>query len=63
MQKSVWGPATWKLLHTMVLKINNDEEVTFFILQRLISHHFPVAGSKVVPVPASSTPAPSSVPA
>ena len=46
-----------------ILKINNDEEVTFFILQRLISHHFPVAGSKVVPVPASSTPAPSSVPA
>lgn len=24
-----------------ILKINNDEEVTFFILQRLISHHFP----------------------
>ncbi len=23
-----------------ILKINNDEEVTFFILQRLISHHF-----------------------
>jgi chromatin remodeling complex protein RSC6 len=45
-----------------ILKINNDEEVTFFILQRLISHHFPVAGSKVVPT-ASSTPAPSSVPA
>lgn len=42
-----------------ILKINNDEEVTFFILQRLISHHFPVAGSKVVP--ASSVPA--SVPA
>jgi len=44
-----------------ILKINNDEEVTFFILQRLISHHFPVAGSKVVPtsssVPASSVPA------
>jgi chromatin remodeling complex protein RSC6 len=32
-----------------ILKINNDEEVTFFILQRLISHHFPTAGSKVVP--------------
>jgi chromatin remodeling complex protein RSC6 len=31
-----------------ILKINNDEEVTFFILQRLISHHFPSAGSKVV---------------
>ena len=43
-----------------ILKINNDEEVTFFILQRLISHHFPVAGSKVAPassVPASSVPA------
>jgi len=24
-----------------ILKTNNDEEVTFFILQRLISHHFP----------------------
>ena len=34
-----------------ILKINNDEEVTFFILQRLISHHFPVAGSKVAPSP------------
>jgi chromatin remodeling complex protein RSC6 len=31
-----------------ILKINNDEEVTFFILQRLISHHFPTAGSKTV---------------
>jgi hypothetical protein len=28
MQKSVWGPATWKLLHTMVLKINNDASVS-----------------------------------
>ena len=28
MQKSVWGPATWKLLHTMVLKINNDVSVS-----------------------------------
>lgn len=39
-----------------ILKINNDEEVTFFILQRLISHHFPTAGSKVVPpaVPATA---------
>ena len=52
-----------KRIEGIVSKINNDEEVTFFILQRLISHHFPVAGSKVVPVPASSTPAPSSVPA
>jgi hypothetical protein len=24
MQKSVWGPATWKLLHTLVLKINDN---------------------------------------
>ena len=24
MQKSVWGPITWKLLHTMVLKINDN---------------------------------------
>ena len=31
-----------------ILKINNGEEVTFFILQRLISHHFPTAGSKTV---------------
>jgi hypothetical protein len=31
-----------------ILKINNDEEVTFFVLQRLISHHFPAAGSKVI---------------
>jgi chromatin remodeling complex protein RSC6 len=36
-----------------ILKINNDEEVTFFILQRLISHHFPTAGSKVAPVVSS----------
>ena len=28
MQKSVWGPATWKLLHTMVLKINNDVSIS-----------------------------------
>ncbi len=24
MSKSVWGPATWSLLHCMVLKINDD---------------------------------------
>ena len=24
MQKSVWGPATWKLLHTMVLRVDNN---------------------------------------
>jgi chromatin remodeling complex protein RSC6 len=35
-----------------ILKINNDEEVTFFILQRLISHHFPAAGSKSISTPA-----------
>ena len=23
MQKSVWGPVTWRLLHMMVLKVNN----------------------------------------
>ena len=39
-----------------ILKINNEEEVTFFILQRLISHHFPAAGSKSVAA-ASTTPA------
>ena len=38
-----------------ILKINNEEEVTFFILQRLISHHFPAAGSKSVAA-ASVTP-------
>ena len=34
-----------------IFKITNDEEVTFFVLQRLISHHFPTAGSKVAPAP------------
>ena len=24
MQKSVWGPITWKLLHTMVIQINDN---------------------------------------
>jgi chromatin remodeling complex protein RSC6 len=24
-----------------ILNVKDDEEVTFFILQRLISHHFP----------------------
>jgi chromatin remodeling complex protein RSC6 len=38
-----------------ILKINNNEEVTFFILQRLISHHFPAAGSKSV---SAATPTP-----
>ena len=36
-----------------ILKINNNEEVTFFILQRLISHHFPASGSKVAAAAAS----------
>jgi hypothetical protein len=27
MQKSVWGPATWKLLHSMVLKMNDNASV------------------------------------
>jgi chromatin remodeling complex protein RSC6 len=31
-----------------ILKTNNDEEVTFFILQRLISHHFPSTKNGVV---------------
>lgn len=31
-----------------ILKTNNDEEVTFFILQRLISHHFPSNKATVV---------------
>jgi chromatin remodeling complex protein RSC6 len=29
-----------------ILNINNEEEVTFFILQRLISHHFPSLSAK-----------------
>ena len=29
-----------------ILKINNEEEVTFFLLQRLISHHFPTTHEK-----------------
>jgi chromatin remodeling complex protein RSC6 len=36
-----------------ILKINNNEEVTFFILQRLISHHFPASGSKIAAAAAS----------
>lgn len=31
-----------------ILNIKDNEEVTFFILQRLISHHFPTSQSKVV---------------
>jgi chromatin remodeling complex protein RSC6 len=39
-----------------ILKINNDEDVTFFILQRLISHHFPSLNSKTAaPTPAAAT--------
>lgn len=37
-----------------ILKINNNEEVTFFILQRLISHHFPASGSKVAAAAAAT---------
>lgn len=40
-----------------ILNIHNDEEVTFFILQRLISHHFPQSASK------SQAPAPTPTPA
>jgi chromatin remodeling complex protein RSC6 len=32
-----------------IFKINNGEDVTFFVLQRLISHHFPTANSKLAP--------------
>jgi len=35
-----------------ILKINNEEDVTFFVLQRLISHHFPAAGTKNSPAAA-----------
>ena len=38
-----------------IFKINNGEDVTFFVLQRLISHHFPTAGSKVAPAPVAAT--------
>jgi hypothetical protein len=31
MQKSVWGPATWKLLHTMVLRIDDNITTNQFI--------------------------------
>lgn len=37
-----------------ILKINNDEEVTFFILQRLISHHFPSNANKVAAAAAAA---------
>ena len=43
-----------------ILKINNGEEVTFFILQRLISHHFPATGSKAVATEPTPTAAVSS---
>jgi len=37
MSKSVWGPATWSLLHCMVLKINdNVPHETFIDLKKLI---------------------------
>jgi len=37
-----------------ILKPNNDEDVTFFVLQRLISHHFPTAGAKSAPQPVTA---------
>lgn len=37
-----------------ILNIKDDEEVTFFILQRLISHHFPASLSKVAPATTST---------
>ena len=37
MSKSVWGPATWYLLHSMVLKINDDtNSETITDLKKLI---------------------------
>jgi chromatin remodeling complex protein RSC6 len=36
-----------------ILNPKAGEEVTFFVLQRLISHHFPTAGSKTAPPPAA----------
>ena len=37
-----------------ILKINDGEEVTFFILQRLISHHFPSLSAKTAAAAASA---------
>lgn len=37
-----------------ILKTTNDEEVTFFILQRLISHHFPSNKATVTTVAATA---------
>lgn len=37
-----------------ILKTTNDEEVTFFILQRLISHHFPSNKATVTTVSATA---------
>lgn len=34
-----------------ILNVKEGDVVTFFVLQRLISHHFPTAGSKLVPPP------------
>ena len=39
-----------------IFRMNKDEEVTFFVLQRLISHHFPTAGSKVAPSTTTTEP-------
>jgi len=41
-----------------ILNVKNDEEVTFFILQRLISHHFPskANGGAIPPAPVQVAP-------
>jgi len=36
MTKAVWGPATWKLLHCMVLKVDNLESNQLFDLKNTI---------------------------
>jgi hypothetical protein len=36
MKKAVWGPATWKLLHCMVLKVNSIEPQQMIELKNII---------------------------
>ena len=36
MKKAVWGPATWKLLHCMVLKVKNIEPQQLIELKNII---------------------------
>jgi hypothetical protein len=36
MKKAVWGPATWKLLHCMVLKVNKIEPQQLIELKNII---------------------------